>query len=62
MVSTFLTSVNSLGCISMANKECNVKPETLNVNRNDTVFYPFSLKTSKFSCSCNNMNEWMIHM
>ena len=27
VVSTFLTSINSLSCISMANKECKVRPE-----------------------------------
>ena len=32
VVSTFLTSVNSLTCISMANKECKVRHEIVNVN------------------------------
>ena len=44
MVSTFLTSVNSLNCISMTNKECKVRPEIVNVNSNEHVFYPFSIK------------------
>ena len=56
-VSTFLTSVNSLICISMANKECKVRPELVNVNSNEPVFYPFSIKTSKRSGSCNNIND-----
>ena len=56
MVSKFLTSVNSLSCISMANKECKVRPEILNVNSNEPVFCPFSIKTSKCSGSCNNIN------
>ena len=56
-VSTFLTSVNSLSCISMANKECKVRPELVNVNSNEPVFYPFSIKTSKCSGSCNNIND-----
>ena len=45
VVSTFLTSVNSLNCISMTNKECKVRPEIVNVNSNEHVFYPFSFKT-----------------
>ena len=45
VVSTFLTSVNSLNCISMTNKECKVRPEIVNVNSNEHVFYPFSIKT-----------------
>ena len=56
-VSTFLTSVNSLSCILMANKECKVRPEIVNVNSNEPVFYPFSIKTSKCNGCCNNIND-----
>ena len=55
--STFLTSVSSLSCFSMANKECKVRPEIINVNSNESVFYPFSIKTSECSGSCNNIND-----
>ena len=41
----------------MANKECKVRPEIINVNSNEPVFYPFSIKTSKCSGSCNNIND-----
>ena len=41
----------------MANKECKVKPEIVNVNSNELVFYPFSIKTSKCSGSYNNIND-----
>ena len=41
----------------MKNKECKVKPEIINVNSNEHVFYPFSIKTSKCSGSCNNINN-----
>ena len=41
----------------MANEECKVKPEIVNVNSNELVFYPFSIKTSKCSGSCNNIND-----
>ena len=33
------------------------KPEIINVNSNEPVFYPFSIKTSKCSGSCNNIND-----
>ena len=52
-----LTGVNSLSCISVTNKECKVRPETINVNSDEPVFYPFSIKTSKCSGSCNNIND-----
>ena len=52
-----LTSVNSLSFISMNNEECRVRPEIVNVNSDDPVFYPFIIKTSKCSGSCNNIND-----
>ena len=41
----------------MTNQECKVRPQILNVNSNEPVFYPFSIKTSKPSSSCNNIND-----
>ena len=52
-----LMSVNSLSCISMNNQECKVRPQIVNVNGDDPVFFPFSIKTSKCSGSCNNINN-----
>ena len=52
-----LVSMTPLSCISMNNKECKVRPEIINVNSNEPVFYPFSIKTSKCSGSCNNIND-----
>ena len=52
-----LSSVNPLECVSMNNQECKVRPEIVNVNSNKPTFYPFSIKTSKCSGSCNNIND-----
>ena len=52
-----LLSVNPLKCVSMNNQECKVSPEIVNVNNNEPVFYPFSIKVSKCSGSCNNIND-----
>ena len=52
-----LSSVSPLECVSMNNQECKVRPEIVNVNSNEPVFYPFSIKTSKCSCICNNIND-----
>ena len=41
----------------MNNQVCKVRPEIVNVNSNEPVFYPFSIKTSKCSGSCNNIND-----
>ena len=51
-----LPIVNSLTCASMNNQECKVRPQIVNVNSNEPVFFPFSIKTSKCSGSCNNIN------
>ena len=51
------TRVNSLICISMNNQECKLRPKIVNVNSNEPVFFPFSIKTSKCSDSCNDINE-----
>ena len=52
-----LLSTTSLSCILMNNQECKVRPEIINVNSDEPVFYPFSIKTSKCSGSCNNIND-----
>ena len=52
-----LSSVNPLECVSMNNQECKVRPETVNVNSDEPVFFPFSIKTNKCSGSCNNTND-----
>ena len=53
-----LTSVNMLSCISMNNQECKVRPQIVNVNEDDPVFFPFSIKIiSKCSGRCNNINN-----
>ena len=49
--------MSSLKCISMNNQECKVRPEINNVNSNNPIFYPFSVKTIKCSGNCNNVND-----
>ena len=52
-----LASTTLLSCISMNNQVRKVRPEIIHVNSNEPVFYPFSIKTSKCSGSCNNIND-----
>ena len=44
-------------CVSMNNQECKVRPEIININSNEPSFYPYSVKISKCSGSCNNIND-----
>ena len=41
----------------MNNQECKSRPEIVSVNSNEPVFYPYSVKISKFNGSCNNIND-----
>ena len=59
---TILSNVNafngtSLKCISMTNQECKVRPEIVNVNSDEPVFYLFSIKKNKCGGICNNIND-----
>ena len=50
------TNANSLSCISMKNQECKTRPQVVNVDGDEPVFFPFSIETNKCSGSCNNIN------
>ena len=41
----------------MNNQECKARPEIINVKSNNPIFSPFSIKRSKCSSSCNNIND-----
>ena len=49
--------INLLSCISVNNQECKIRPQVANVNGDEPVFFPFSIKTRKCSGSCNNINH-----
>ena len=49
-------SCNALKCVSMNNQECKAGPEIVTINSNEPSFYPYSVRISKFSGSCNNIN------
>ena len=49
-------NVNPLKCISMNNKERRGKPNTININSNEPLFYPYSIKINRYS-SCNDIND-----
>ena len=41
----------------LSNQECKARPEIINVNSNNPIFYPFSIKTSKCCGNCNNISD-----
>ena len=40
----------------MKNQECKTRSQVININGDKLVFFPFSIETSKWSGSCNNIN------
>ena len=40
-------NANLLSCVSMNNQECKTRPQVVNVNVDEPVFFPFSVKTSR---------------
>ena len=64
---TILSSVNLLSatplnaipfkCVSMTNQEYKLRSQIVNVNSYEPLFYPISIKTSKCSGNCNNINN-----
>ena len=55
---TVLSNItNALECISMKNQECMVRTEIININSNNPILYPFSVKINRCSGNCNNIND-----
>ena len=52
-----LLSTTSLNCISMKNQECKTRSQVIDINSNNPLFYPFSIKINKCSGNCNNINN-----
>ena len=42
-----LSNVNSLEYVSMNNQKCKIRSEIINVNTNEPLFYPYSIKINK---------------
>ena len=47
----------ALNCDSMNNQECKVRPKIVDINSNNLMFYPFSIKVNKCSGNCNNIDD-----
>ena len=57
VLSNFTNASSSLSCISIKNQECETRPEVININSDNPIFYPFSIKINKCSGNCNNVND-----
>ena len=50
-------SCNALKCIFMNNQECKVRPEIININSNQPLFYPHRISANECSGSYDNIND-----
>ena len=40
----------------MKNQEWKTRPQVINVNGDEPLFFPFGIEASKYTDSCNNIN------
>ena len=52
-----LSNVNSLKCVLMNNQECKIRTEIINLNTNEPLFYPYSIKINRCKGRCNTIND-----
>ena len=56
-ISSYFKNTISLNCISVKNQECKTRPQVININSHNPMFYSFSIKINKCSGNCNNINN-----
>ena len=49
--SSNVLSANSLECVPVSNQECKTRAKVTNVNNDEPMFYPYSIKVNKCSGS-----------
>ena len=47
--------LNSLESASMNNQECKIRPEIININTNESLFYLYNIKINRCKGSCNTI-------
>ena len=57
MVSATPLNTFPSSCISLKNQECKVRPKIADINSNNPIFYPLSIKINKCSGNYNNIND-----
>ena len=57
-----ISKVKTLECVSVINQKCMSRPKIINLNANEPVFYPRSIKVNKCGGDCNNINDPMARL
>ena len=47
----------SLECFSANNQKCKIRTEIINLNNNEPLFYPYSIKINRSKDSCSTINN-----
>ena len=55
-------SCNALNHVSMDNQECKIGKVVMNINDNETLFYPYNIFVNKYSGSCNDINNFYTNL
>ena len=51
--------MKTLKCVSVINEKCMSRPKLIDLNKDEPVFYPLSIKVNKCGGDCNNINDPM---
>ena len=54
-----ILEVKTLECVSLINEKCMSRPNIIDLNKDEPVFYPLSIKVNKCSGDCNNIKDPM---
>ena len=54
-----MLATNGLECMSVINQKCMSRPKIINLNKDEPVFYPLSIKVNKCSSDYNNFSDPM---
>ena len=54
-----ILKVKTLECVPVINEKCMSRPKIIDLNKNEPVFYPLSIKVNKCSRDCSNINDPM---
>ena len=54
----FVVAMTFFSCNAFNNnQECKIRPQIININSDNSLFYPYSIQVNKCSSSCNNIND-----
>ena len=55
VVTISFSSYDALKFVSMNNQQCRIRPQIININSIESIFYPYTIEVNKCSGSCNNI-------